>query len=99
MRAFLCWIAELTCFWVPADLQPSAFLLSKVTEYVAQILSEFGIDGYTSGVAAEVQAFADFRATVREHAKSGLASSSEPRAALKSILQAADRYPLPDQCP
>ena len=82
-----------------ADLQPRAFLLSEVTKYVAQILSEFGIEGYTFGEAAgdagsraaALQAFAGFRCAVRDHAKSGLASSSDPKDALKSILQAADR--------
>ena len=85
--------------WMLADLQPRAFLLSEVTKYVAQILSEFGIEGYTFGEAAgdagsraaALQAFAGFRCAVRDHAKSGLASSSDPKDALKSILQAADR--------
>ncbi len=36
------------CFQI---LQPRAFLLSEVTKYVAQILGEFGIEGYRSGEA------------------------------------------------
>ncbi|CAL5227811.1 g10837 [Coccomyxa viridis] len=81
------------------DLQPRAFLLGQVTEYVGKILSEFGIEGYSFGGgggdagsrAADLQAFAGFRGAVRDHAKSGLGSSSEPKDALKNILQAADR--------
>ena len=68
---------------------------------MAKILSEFGIEGYSFGEgggdagsrAAALQAFAGFRGAVRDHAKSGLASSSEPKDALKNILQAADRCP------
>ena len=83
------------------DLQPRAFLLSEVTKYVAQILGEFGIEGYRSGEAgrdagsrgAALQAFAGFRCTVRDRAKAGLTSTKDPKDALKDILQAADRYP------
>ena len=39
-----------------------------------------------------MRAFGDCRCIVRKHATSGLASSREPRDALKDILQAADRY-------
>ncbi len=60
---------------------------------MAQILSELGIEGYTAGVPAAVEALADFRGTVRNRAKSGLASSSEPRDALIGILLAVNRCP------
>ncbi len=93
VRALLCWSADLSFPWVLADLQPRALLLSKVREYVvAQILSEFGLEGYTFDVPAAVRAFGDCRCIVRKHATSGLASSRESRDALKDILQAADRY-------
>ena len=43
--------------------------------------------------AAALQAFAGFCSTVCKHAKSGFGSSGKPKAALKRILQAADRCP------
>ena len=93
---------DLSLPWVLAGVQPCASLLSEVTEYVAQILSEFGIKGYTSGVTegdpgsrkAALEAFAGFRRTVYDLAKSAKANPSEPKDALvKNLMQAADRCP------
>ena len=63
-------------------------------------VSESGIGGDTSGrakdvesKAAVVQALRGFCGVVRRPAEFCLASSSEPRNALKYILQAADRCP------
>ena len=91
----------------PAGEPPRAFLLSEVTQYVAGVLGEFGIQGYSSGEvagnaesrAAALQAFAGFRYTVRDCAKAGMAGAKDPRDALKDILQAADRcLPAPAFC-
>lgn len=68
---------------------------------MAQILGEFGIEGYRSAEAggnagsrvAALQAFAGFRGTVRDRAKAGVTGSGDPKAALNDILQAADRCP------
>ena len=67
---------------------------------MAQILGEFGIEGYRSSEAggnagsraAALQGFAGFRGTVRDCAKAGMAAgSADPKSALKDILAAADR--------